>query len=117
MGALTKLAAANDLSLTQLRVLAILRDRQLRLTDLVNYLGLEKSTLTGLISRAEARGLVTRATNPVDKRATDVTLSTAGVALATRLSDELARYLEPMLSTLDPGEQGALRDLLTKALS
>ncbi|MCU1407511.1 MAG: Transcriptional regulator, MarR family protein, partial [Glaciihabitans sp.] len=61
MGALTRIASENDLSLTQLRVLAILRDRRLRMTDLVGYLGLEKSTLTGLIDRAESRGLVSRA--------------------------------------------------------
>ena len=57
MAVLTKVAADNDLSLTQLRVLAILRDRRLRMTALADYLGLEKSTMTGLVNRAEKRGL------------------------------------------------------------
>ena len=42
MAVLNKLSAENDLSLTQLRVLAILRDRRLRMTTLADYLGLEK---------------------------------------------------------------------------
>lgn len=41
MAVLTKVAADNELSLTQLRVLAILRDRRLRMTALAGYLGLE----------------------------------------------------------------------------
>ena len=116
MGGLTKIASDNDLSLTQLRVLAILRDRRLRMTDLVAYLGLEKSTLTGLIARAEARGLVTRAPNPDDKRAVDVMLSDQGRVLAAQLAEDLAKYLDPLVQSLDASEQSALRDLLTTAL-
>lgn len=115
MGGLTKIASENDLSLTQLRVLAILRDRRLRMTDLVAYLGLEKSTLTGLIARAEIRGFVTRAANPDDKRAVDVMLTDEGRILASHLAEDLASYLDPIVSALDPTEQNALLDLLTKA--
>ena len=61
MAVLNKVGADNDLSLTQLRVLAILRDRRLRMTALADYLGLEKSTMTGLVDRAEKRGLLERA--------------------------------------------------------
>ena len=39
MAVLTKVAADNELSLTQLRVLAILRDRRLRMAVLAGYLG------------------------------------------------------------------------------
>ncbi|GAB3392040.1 hypothetical protein GCM10027568_18610 [Humibacter soli] len=117
MGALTKLAADNDLSLTQLRVLAILRDRRPRMSDLVDHLGLEKSTLTGLVSRAEALGLVTRAPNPVDRRAVDVMLSDEGARLAEQLTDEFTRTLQSMLGSLDPSEQRALGQLLAKALT
>ncbi len=117
MGALTRIAADNDLSLTQLRALAILRDRRLRMTDLVEYLGLEKSTLTGLISRAEARGLVHRAPHPVDRRATEVFLSTHGHTLAAALEAELAASLAPVMEKLDPAEQHTLAHLLAKAVA
>ncbi|WP_202965860.1 MarR family winged helix-turn-helix transcriptional regulator [Agreia bicolorata] len=116
MGALTRLASDNDLSLTQLRVLAILRDRRLRMTDLVAYLGLEKSTLTGLVARAEARGLVVRVANPDDRRVVDVTLTDEGHVMAARLTKDLAGYLDPLVSSLKNGEQRALRELLVTAL-
>ncbi len=54
---LTQVAAAHDLSLTQLRVLAILRDREPKMTELADYLGLDRSSVSGLIDRAEAGGL------------------------------------------------------------
>ena len=75
MAVLNRLAADNDLSLTQLRVLAILRDRRLGMTALAAYLGLEKSTMTGLVERAEKRGLLQRAPHAVDGRAVEVLIS------------------------------------------
>ena len=60
MGALTRIGAEHELSLTQLRVLGILRDRTPRMAELADYLGLEKSTMSGLVDRAERRGLLER---------------------------------------------------------
>ena len=116
MTVLTRIAAENDLSLTQLRALAILRDRRLRMTDLVDHLGLEKSTLTGLIARAEARGLVERAPNAADRRAVDVFLSAEGHRLARQIEAELALRLQPMVSALHPAERRTLAGLLNKAV-
>ena len=75
MAVLSSVAADNDLSLTQLRVLAILRDRRVRMSALAAYLGLDRSTMSGLIERAEKRGLVARAPDPGDGRAVDVFLT------------------------------------------
>ncbi|GAB3881909.1 MarR family transcriptional regulator [Kibdelosporangium lantanae] len=100
MAVLTRVAADNDLSLTQLRVLAILRDRRVRMTDLAAYLGLEKSTMTGLVDRAEKRGLLLRAPNEQDGRAVDVYLSPDGVDLVDRVRPDVERALAPMLAGL-----------------
>src|ERR1700722_4198427 len=75
---LSTVAAEHDLSLTQVRVLAILRDRQGSMSDLATFLGLDKSTISGLIDRAEKRGLVRRTPNPLDGRGVDVALTLAG---------------------------------------
>src|ERR1700679_1570676 len=93
MSALSKLAADNDLSLTQLRVLGILRDRRLRMTALADFLGLDKSTMTGLVARAEGRGLLERARNPDDGRAVDVFLSVSGVELGERIFRDMEQFL------------------------
>jgi DNA-binding MarR family transcriptional regulator len=117
MAVLTRVAADDELSLTQLRVLAILRDRRLRMTALAGYLGLEKSTMTGLVDRAEKRGLLQRAPSASDGRAVDVFLSPEGAELAGRLSTHIARTLSPMTSKLAPPEQRLLQTLLEQMLS
>lgn len=117
MAVLTRVAADNGLSLTQLRVFAILRDRRLRMTTLADYLGLEKSTMTGLVDRAERRGLLQRAPNVSDGRAVDVFLSPEGAELAGRFSTHIARTLSPMTSKLAPPEQRLLQTLLERMLS
>ena len=117
MAVLNKVGADNDLSLTQLRVLAILRDRRLRMTALADYLGLEKSTMTGLVDRAEKRGLLQRAPNASDGRAVDVFLSPGGAELADRLYAHIAWSLSPMTSKLAAGEQRVLQSLLEQMLA
>jgi DNA-binding MarR family transcriptional regulator len=116
MAVLTRVAADNELSLTQLRVLAILRDRRLRMTALAYYLGLEKSTMTGLVDRAEKRGLLQRAPSASDGRAVDVFLSPEGAELAGRLSAHIARSLSPMTSKVAPAGQRVLQTLLEQML-
>jgi DNA-binding MarR family transcriptional regulator len=116
MAVLSKVSADNDVSLTQLRVLAILRDRRLTMTALGEYLGLEKSTMSGLVERAEKRGLLARAPNAEDGRAVDIFLGRAGVALAKRVSSEIRRALAPMIGELTIAEQRRLRALLERTI-
>ena len=116
MAVLNKVGADNDLSLTQLRVLAILRDRRLRMTALADYLGLEKSTMSGLVDRAEKRGLLDRAPNARDGRAVDVFLSPDGAALADGSEAQVRRSLSPMTSQLGPAERRRLQALLERML-
>lgn len=116
MAVLNRLSAEHDLSLTQLRVLAILRDRRLRMSDLADHLGLEKSTLSGLVDRAEKRGLLERARNATDGRAIDVFLSDAGHELAERLQHDVSRDLRPLTTGLSADDSDTLAVLLTRML-
>lgn len=116
MAVLTRLSAEHDLSLTQLRVLAILRDRRVRMSTLADHLGLERSTLSGLVDRAERRNLLQRAPNRTDGRAVDVLLTAEGARLARRLGAEVQRSLAPMTGSLTPAEQRRLRTLLERLL-
>jgi len=113
---LSRVAAEHDLSLTQLRVLAILRDRRVRLSDLADYLGLDKSTISGLVDRAEKRGLLQRAPNPADGRATDVFLTAEGMQLADLGEGKIARSLSPMTGKLTRAETIRLTALLEHVL-
>ena len=116
MGTLTRIAAANDLSLTQLRMLGVLRDRTLRMATLGRYLGLERSTLSGRADRAERRGLVSRARSSEDARAFDVGTTAAGLALAESVQAQVRTALAADLSHLDDADRDALTALLTRLL-
>ena len=113
---LSRVAAEYDLSLTQLRVLAILRDRRVRMSELADYLGLDKSTISGLVDRAEKRGLLQRAPNPADGRATDVFLTGEGRQLADLGEAKIARSLSPMTGKLTKAEALRLTTLLEYVL-
>lgn len=63
-------------------------------------LGLEKQTMSGLIARAEKRGLVARAPNEEDGRATDVFLTTDGIELVKRLRLQGQEALAPILDEI-----------------
>jgi DNA-binding MarR family transcriptional regulator len=115
-GVLTRVAAEHDVSLTQLRVLGILRDRRPRMAQLAQFLGLEKSTMSGLVDRAERRGLVQRETNLADARAVDVFMTPAGVELAERAHKEVRRALAPTTGRLDDQQRRALTRLLERML-
>src|ERR1700677_2245167 len=104
MAVLNRIAAEHDLSLTQIRVLAILRDRRVKMSELADYLGLDKSTITGLVDRAEKRGLLQRTPNPVDGRAVDVFLTAEGRELTERGAGRIAGSLSPMTSKLSRAE-------------
>jgi DNA-binding MarR family transcriptional regulator len=116
MAVLTRVAAEHDLSLTQLRVLAILRDGPAQVTELASYLGLDKSTISGLVDRAERRGLLRRVASPRDGRRVDVMLTAAGVDLAERGASEVAMSLSGMTSALSRADAARLTALLTRML-
>lgn len=111
-GVLTRIGGEHDLSLTQLRVLGILRDRRARITELAAYLGLDKSTMSGLIDRAQRRGLLTRGKNPEDGRVVEVYMTPAGLELAKRVEDDIRRALAPATGRLDPEQLDRLVNLL-----
>jgi DNA-binding MarR family transcriptional regulator len=116
MAVINKMGAENDLSLSLIRVLGILWDRRPRMTELADYLGLEKQTMSGLIARAEKRGLVARAPNAEDGRATDVFLTSEGAKLVKRLHAEGQRALAPLVEQLSAPDQKQLQGLLQRML-
>ena len=68
-GMLELRAAEHDLSISQARLLGVLRDRTPAMNELARLLGLDKSSISGLVDRAERRGLVVRIPSAEDKRA------------------------------------------------
>ena len=116
MAILTEVAAEHDLSLTQLRVLGILRDRDPTMADLATFTGLERSTISGLIDRAAQRGLVVKTADPHDGRSVRVSLTESARRLAPDITAAIGARITPLTGQLSTSEQKRLTALLTKAL-
>ncbi len=110
----SQIAAAHDLSLTQLRVLGILRDRAPTMAQLADRLGLERSSMSGMIDRSVSRGLVKRSTSADDKRTVHVSLTAQGRRMARQLMDAVRAEISPMTGQLSAAEQSQLNGLLAK---
>ena len=80
------------------------------LRELADELALEPPTLSPLVKRLEAQGLVTRARRSDDERVLDVTLTAAGTALRRRALDVPVRVMASVGT--DAAALSALRDAL-----
>jgi DNA-binding MarR family transcriptional regulator len=81
------------------------------MSDLTEHLSLEKSSVSGLIDRAERRGLVDRTTGHADGRAVHVRLTADGAGLAARLADEVYAELGALLAPLSAPDRRRLSEL------
>jgi DNA-binding MarR family transcriptional regulator len=113
---LSRVAAEHDLSLTQLRVLGILRDREPTMAELATYLGLERSTVSGLIDRSAQRGLVHKSADAADGRSVRVSLTAEARRLVTVIVADIGEQMAPLTRGLNAAEQRHLIELLAKAL-
>jgi MarR family transcriptional regulator, lower aerobic nicotinate degradation pathway regulator len=107
-GALTEIASAHNLSIAQTRLLGILRDYNPTISELAFYLRLDKSSVTGLVDRAQERGLVSRVPSTTDGRSVHVTISAAGRRLADRGTAEFHRVVTDLTSTFNAPQRAAL---------
>lgn len=116
-GIVSRVAAANDLSLTQVRVLAILRDRQPTMSQLADHLGLDRSSVSGLIDRAVQRGLVSKVRDETDRRSARVALTPSGQELARDGAAAIHAGITPLLERVDVRDRQQLTALLERLLS
>lgn len=107
----------HNLSLIQIRLLGVLRDREPTMTALATLLGLDKSSVSGLVDRAQRRGLVERIPAPDDRRASLVRLTDPGRAIATEVAGRFADDISALLSGLPRGERKTLSQLVSKLLT
>jgi DNA-binding MarR family transcriptional regulator len=108
---LARLAAENDVSLTQVRLLGILRDREPGIVELAGVLNLDKSSVSGLVDRAERRGLVQRASSKsADGRAIRVLLTARGRRMAGEFAERVTAELDQLVADLPPAQRRRLAE-------
>lgn len=115
-GLLEHRAAERSLSIIQTRLLGVLRDRRPTMNELAKLLGLDKSSVTGLVDRAERRGLVARIPSTTDRRAVLVSLTTDGRSLASRVASQFEADVTMLLAPLAPPDRDALSGLISRVL-
>ncbi|NOV03720.1 MarR family transcriptional regulator [Paenibacillus sp. LMG 31457] len=113
---LSRVGASHELSLIQIRLLGILRDREPTMQQLAQYLNLDKSSITGLIDRAERRGLVERTVAPNDRRGFNVKITPAGMQLVHVVGLEIERQIHAVIEVLTETERSHLTALASKII-
>jgi DNA-binding MarR family transcriptional regulator len=111
---LGRVATDHGLSITQLRVLGVLRDREPGMQQLAHHLGLDKSSVSGLIDRAERRGLVRRFATAEDGRAVRVSWTPLGRKIMAEAERAVNLELSSLAQLLSPREQTQLSRLASR---
>ena len=96
-------------------MLALWGDEPLSVTELSRMLELDVATLSRLLKRLEAAGLVRRDRNPDDERSLAVGLTPRGRELRTRALQVPATVVERL--DMDVDELMSLRDSLTEVIT
>jgi DNA-binding MarR family transcriptional regulator len=113
---LARRTAGIGMSLIQTRLLGVLRDRQPSMNGLARLLELDKSSVTGLIDRAERRGLVERVPSTGDRRAVFVRLTDEGRSLVSEVSAQFEEDVSTLLDLLQAADRDALSALVNRLL-
>jgi DNA-binding MarR family transcriptional regulator len=115
--ALDEIAGQHDLSIIQARLLGVLRDREPTMNQLGRLLGLDKSSISGLVDRAQRRGLVTRTVSPNDRRAFQVSITDAGRQLIEELAAQFAERIELSVAPLPDADRQRLSQLAAQVVA
>lgn len=115
-GTLERLASEQRISISLARLLGILRDRTPTMTELGRLLGLDKSSTSGLVDRAEARGLVARVPSQTDGRAVLVKLTDDGRSLVSDVAARFETEIDAVLDGLRARDRDALSRLVSRLL-
>lgn len=102
--------------MTQARLLGVLRDREPTINEIARLLELDKSSISGLVDRAEARGLVRRVRSPRDGRSVRVALTRDGRRLVRAVSATFEADVVSLLDLLPGSDRDSLRSLVSRLL-
>jgi DNA-binding MarR family transcriptional regulator len=110
-------AERHHLTQVQAKLLCVLAFGPRGMLELAQLFGVEKAALTGLVDRAERRGLVTRSPVPGDRRALSVTLTETGRRAAFAFHAAATEELNRLMSPLAPREREQFRNAMAKIIA
>jgi DNA-binding MarR family transcriptional regulator len=112
-----RVSERHDLTPVQARLLCVLLDGPRGMAELAHCFGVEKAALTGLMDRAERRGLARRSPVPGDRRAVAVTATDAGQRAAAAFHAEIGAELSRLLSSLAPDDREHFRRIMAEIIA
>ncbi len=116
-GIYARVSERHDLTPVQAKLLCVLLDGPRGMAELAHCFGVEKAALTGLMDRAERRGLAQRSPVPGDRRALQVTLTDAGHRAAAAFHAEVSAELSRLISPLAPHDREHFRSTMAKIIA
>lgn len=111
-----RVSERHDLTPVQAKLLCVLVFGPRGMAELAQLFGVEKAALTGLVDRAERRGLARRVAVPRDRRALRVTLTDAGCQAAAAFHADAAAELDELLLPLPPADREHFRSMMAKII-
>lgn len=99
---------------SQLSALAVIANRgPMTLGQVAEHERVAPPSITKVVTKLEAEGLVTRSPDPTDGRVTHVSATAAGRALIEEYRRRRTTWLAARLQALPPADQARLADALT----
>lgn len=97
-----------ELTPQQIQLLCMLLDGSMGMTEMSRALGLERSSMTGLVDRAERRGVVVRVRDQRDRRACDIELTEQGRRIAHAAHHKVTMQIEELVGEIGPDDRQRL---------
>ena len=116
-GLYARISERHELTPVQAKLLCVLLGGPKGMAELAQCFGVEKAALTGLMDRAEKRGLAERSAVPGDRRALQVTLTDAGRRAATAFHTEVGEALNKLIDGLSPADREQFRATMAGIIS
>lgn len=101
--------------MAQLRLLAVVQDRAVVMTDLARHLGLDGSSVMGLVDRAATRALVQREPRPEDGRGSGAHRPRRG-RLTGRIKDAVTACVRVLTDVFSSEGRSVMTVLVTRVI-
>jgi DNA-binding MarR family transcriptional regulator len=112
-----RVSERHDLTPVQAKLLCVLLDGPRGMAELAQSFGVEKAALTGLMDRAERRGIARRSPVSGDRRALQATLTDAGHRTALAFHAEVNEELSRLIAPLAPHDRERFRSAMATVIA
>ncbi len=107
----------SDLDLTSVQFAALVKLRDMKAvtqTELGRLIGIDRATISGVVSRLQKRGVLQFRLDPLDRRSRIIALTATGEALLAQALQRTEQVGDDTLAPIGEAERAALREMLRK---